>query len=91
MIEQILIEAKYANYIDKAKSEILSDEELLRIKIPSGFVFKGIGLSREIEEKLARFAPQNLFDASQISGVTPASIEVLSLYLHLHAKKSQKA
>ena len=91
VIEQILIEAKYASYIDKARREILTDEELLRIQIPRDFVFEGIGLSREIEEKLARFAPQNLFDASQISGVTPASIEVLSLYLHLHAKKSQKA
>ena len=91
VIEQILIEAKYASYIDKARREILTDEELLRIRIPRDFVFEGIGLSREIEEKLARFAPQNLFDASQISGVTPASIEVLSLYLHLHAKKSQKA
>lgn len=87
VLEQLLIECKYANYIQKAQKAILSDEELLKIKIPSDFAFEGIGLSLETIEKLQKFNPQNLFDASQISGITPASLEVLSLYLHLHAKK----
>ena len=66
---------------------IANMEEMLRIEIPQNFVFDGIpGLSLEVIEKLKKFHPKSLFEASEISGVTPASLEVLQLYIHLHNK-----
>ena len=61
---------------------------MLNIKIPADFSFDMIpGLSLEVVEKLKKFTPKSLFEASEISGVTPASLEVLQLYIHLHHKK----
>ncbi|RAX57035.1 tRNA uridine-5-carboxymethylaminomethyl(34) synthesis enzyme MnmG [Helicobacter monodelphidis] len=87
VLEQIIIEARYANYITKAEQSIRSSEELKCIHIPKDFCFHGIpGLSLEVIEKLSNLCPNNLLEVSQISGITPASIDVLSLYIHLHKK-----
>ncbi|MBX7490185.1 tRNA uridine-5-carboxymethylaminomethyl(34) synthesis enzyme MnmG [Helicobacter turcicus] len=85
---EILVEAKYFNYIQKQQSMIENMDKMLSITIPEGFVFDRIpGLSLEVIEKLKKFNPKSLFEASEISGVTPASLEVLQLYIHLHYKK----
>lgn len=47
-------------------------------------------LSLEVIEKLKKFTPKSLFEASEISGITPASLEVLQLYIHLHHKNLAK-
>ena len=89
--EQIKILCKYDAYIQKQKEAIDGMEEMLKVEIPEDFVFDGIaGLSLEVIEKLKNFAPKTLFDASRISGITPAGIDVLHLYIHLHHKKSSK-
>ena len=41
----------------------------------------------EVVEKLKKFEPKTLFDASKISGITPAGLDVLHLYIHLHHKR----
>ena len=88
-IEQIFIESKYFDYIQKQKEQIGQMEQMLQVEIPRDFVFDKIpGLSLEVIEKLKKFTPQSLFEASEISGITPASIDVLHLYIHLHHKKS---
>jgi tRNA uridine 5-carboxymethylaminomethyl modification enzyme len=86
-IEQILVEAKYYRYIQRQKSQIEKMHEMLEVKIPKDFDFSRVeGLSNEIVEKLQKANPPTLFEASRISGVTPASIEIL----HIHIKMAQK-
>ena len=87
VIEQLLIEAKYNRYIEKQKSQILKMDEMLKIKIPQDFDYKKIsGLSNEVVEKLLKANPPTLFSASQISGITPASIEILNVYIKMRQK-----
>ncbi|MCH5313897.1 MAG: tRNA uridine-5-carboxymethylaminomethyl(34) synthesis enzyme MnmG [Helicobacter sp.] len=90
-LEQICIESKYFDYIQKQKEQISQMQQMLQVEIPRDFVFDSIpGLSLEVIEKLKLFTPKSLFEASEISGITPASIDVLHLYIHLHHKKMAK-
>ena len=86
-LEQIKIECKYYHYIKKQMIEISKLDSTLSVKIPKDFVFDDIpGLSLEVVEKLNKFKPHSLQEASQISGITPASIDVLHLYIHLRSQ-----
>ncbi|MGP1561157.1 MAG: tRNA uridine-5-carboxymethylaminomethyl(34) synthesis enzyme MnmG [Helicobacteraceae bacterium] len=81
-LEQILIGAKYNHYLKKQEAQIQKAQKMLDLAIPQDFVFKGLpGLSNEIVEKLEKLRPQNLMQASRISGVTPAALDILSVYL----------
>ena len=87
VMEQILVEAKYSRYIEKQQQQILKMDDMLKIKIPQSFVYNNIsGLSNEIVEKLEIATPPTLFAASQISGVTPAALEII----HVHIKMAQR-
>ena len=87
VIAQVLVEAKYSRYIEKQQQQILQMDDMLKIKIPEGFVYSHIsGLSNEIVEKMQIATPPTLFAASQISGVTPAALEII----HVHIKMAQK-
>ncbi|MDD3324652.1 MAG: tRNA uridine-5-carboxymethylaminomethyl(34) synthesis enzyme MnmG [Sulfurospirillaceae bacterium] len=86
--EQILIEAKYKNYIEKQKNQIDKMKEMMSIKIPPLMDFDSIsGLSNEVVEKLKRFSPPTLFEASEISGITPAALDILHIYIKIHSRK----
>ena len=86
--EEILVEGKYARYIDKQSDEIARMKKYLKIKIPEGFSFTGVsGLSTEVQEKLAEFNPPTLQAAMNISGITPAAIEILHIYIKMAARK----
>ncbi len=88
--EQILIEAKYANYIEKQKSQIDRMKEMMNIKIPKDMDFASIsGLSNEVVEKLEKFRPPTLFAASEISGITPAAIDILHIYIKVKQKNNK--
>jgi tRNA uridine 5-carboxymethylaminomethyl modification enzyme len=87
VIVQVLVEAKYSRYIEKQQQQILDMDSMLKIKIPQGFVYANIsGLSNEIKEKLTLATPPTLFTASQISGVTPAALDII----HVHIKMAQR-
>ena len=87
-LEQILTEAKYQHYIAEQKKQIDRMKDMMSVKIPEGFNFRGIsGLSNEVVEKLERFAPPTLFAASEISGVTPAAIDILHIYIKMSTPK----
>ncbi|MDD5549445.1 MAG: FAD-dependent oxidoreductase, partial [Sulfurovaceae bacterium] len=91
VIEQVLIESKYSRYIDKQLIQIEKMEEMLKIKIPSSFNYKKVcGLSNEIVEKLQKFTPPTLQAASQISGITPAAIEIIHIYIKMEQKSKSK-
>ncbi len=82
--EQLLINAKYDKYIERQKEMIQKMHEMLEVKIPEGMSFENVsGLSNEIKEKLAQFNPTTLQAASQISGMTPAAIEILHVYIKM--------
>jgi len=88
--EEILVEGKYARYIDKQSEEIQRMKKYLKIKIPEGFDFTGVsGLSKEVQEKLVSFSPPTLQAAMNISGITPAAIEILHIYIKMAARKSK--
>lgn len=87
--EEILVEAKYARYVEKQQEDIEKMKKLLHVKIPEGFDFASVsGLSKEIVEKFQTFNPPTLQAASQISGVTPAAIDILQIYIKMQARKS---
>ena len=79
-INQILTEAKYYHYIAQQHIEVEKMKGLLDVKIPNDLDFKTIsGLSNEVVEKLIKFAPPTLAAASNISGITPAAIDILHI------------
>ncbi len=83
-LEQILIEAKYYRYIEKQKSQIDNMHKMLKVKIPQDFDYNIVeGLSNEVKEKLIKATPPTLHSASQISGITPAAIEILHVYISM--------
>ena len=87
VIEQILIETKYNRYIEKQQTQVNKMKDMLKVRIPEGFDFTKVsGLSNEIVEKLSKINPPTLFNASEISGVTPASLEILHIYIKMAQK-----
>lgn len=87
VIDQILVEAKYSRYIEKQQTQINKMKDMLKIKIPEGFIYNNVsGLSNEVVEKLEESNPPTLFSASEISGVTPAALDII----HIHIKMAQK-
>jgi tRNA uridine 5-carboxymethylaminomethyl modification enzyme len=89
--EEILVEGKYARYIDKQSEEIQKMKKYLKVKIPEGFDFTTVsGLSKEVQEKLATFNPPTLQAAMNISGITPAAIEILHIYIKMASRERKK-
>ena len=83
------MQLKYAGYIDRQNLEIKRLEGLEEQKIPEGFAFASVdGLSNEAKEKLSLMQPISLGQASRISGVSPADISVLMVFLQ--KKRSEK-
>lgn len=79
---EVEIEVKYSGFIRRQLSEVASFKNLEKIKLPGTLDYKDIsGLSREIKEKLVKFKPINLGQASRISGITPAAVSLLMVYL----------
>ena len=81
-LNEIINEAKYYHYIMQQKEQINHMQELRALKIPENFIYDKIsGLSNEVIEKLKSHKPSTLFSASQISGITPAAIDILHIYI----------
>jgi tRNA uridine 5-carboxymethylaminomethyl modification enzyme len=80
--EQVEIQVKYQGYIDRQLEQVERARKLEGARIPEGFDYAGMpGLTAEVREKLLRFRPDTLGQASRIPGMTPAAISVLSIYL----------
>lgn len=76
------IEIKYAGYIDRQEKDIKDDAFLEAIQLPESLDYGKVGgLSREVVEKLRRHGPQTLGQASRISGVTAAAVQILRIHL----------
>ena len=80
--EQAEINIKYKGYIEKEKENVAKLYRLENIKIPDLFDFNQItSLSAEAKQKLNKIKPKTIAQASRISGVSPADINVLLIYL----------
>jgi tRNA uridine 5-carboxymethylaminomethyl modification enzyme len=73
---------KYEGFIRRQEINIKKMQDIEKIKLPQGMVFSKIpGLSIEIIQKLEQIRPVSLGQASRISGVTPAAVMILMVYL----------
>ena len=82
VIEQTEIQVKYSGYIDKEKNNADKLNRLENIKIPPHFNYSNLqSMSLEAREKLNKIQPVTISQASRISGVSPADISVLLVYM----------
>lgn len=81
-IEQAEIQIKYQVYIDKEKDLVERMGQLEDLEIPEMFDYQRIiSLGAEAREKLNRAKPRTLGQASRISGITPADVQILIVYM----------
>ena len=93
VIEQIEIQYKYEGYIKKAEEKVEKLHRMEAKKIPANIDYKAIdGLATEAVEKLTKIQPETLAQASRISGVNPADISILAVYIQQGriAKKTEE-
>ena len=82
VVNQVEIEVKYEGYVARQQVEVTKQAALEETKIPTDFDYSKIsGLSNEVVIKLKAAAPETVGQASRISGVTPAAISVLLVYI----------
>jgi tRNA uridine 5-carboxymethylaminomethyl modification enzyme len=82
VIEQVNLEAKYAGYIDRQAAQIERFQRMESRPIPAHFDYAGVPqLRAEAREKLSRIRPASLGQAGRISGICPADLAVLLIYL----------
>jgi tRNA uridine 5-carboxymethylaminomethyl modification enzyme len=83
--EQVEIQIKYAGYIERQKDEIAKTLRNENTLIPINFDFSQIsGLSNEVVSKLSDTRPETIGKAGRISGITPAAVSLLIVYLKKH-------
>jgi tRNA uridine 5-carboxymethylaminomethyl modification enzyme len=82
VIEQVVLEAKYCGYIDRQAAQVERFQRLESKSIPAHFDYGAVPQLRcEAKEKLTRIRPNSIGQASRISGISPADLAVLLLYL----------
>ena len=82
VLEQVGIEIKYEGYIEREKQQIENFKKMEGKKIPEGFDYDKVqNLRIEARQKLKKFKPESIGQASRIIGVSPADISVLLVYL----------
>jgi len=87
-LKAIETEIKYAGYLDQQRKSIEKLKKAEGRTIPEWFDYSNVsGLSREMQEKLARVRPQTLGQASRIPGVTPAALSLVNVYIEIQGKR----
>jgi tRNA uridine 5-carboxymethylaminomethyl modification enzyme len=82
VIEQVVLEAKYGGYIERQAAQVERFQRMESRPIPAHFDYAAIPqLRAEAKEKLSRVRPASLGQASRISGISPADLAVLVIYL----------
>ena len=88
VIEQVNINIKYNGYIERQKKQVKNFKKLENKKIPEDFDYKKVkSLRIEAIQKLEFYRPVNIGQASRISGVSPADISVLLIYMEQMNRK----
>lgn len=82
VFEGVQIEIKYEGYIKRQKADIDEMRRLEKKMLPQNIDYRTLlGLRKEAQEKLDQVKPSNIGQASRISGVSPADISVLLIWL----------
>jgi tRNA uridine 5-carboxymethylaminomethyl modification enzyme len=82
VVEQVVLEAKYAGYIGRQAADVERFRKLEGKAIPAAFDYMAVPqLRREAKEKLTKLRPSSLGQAGRVSGITPADLAVLLFYL----------
>jgi tRNA uridine 5-carboxymethylaminomethyl modification enzyme len=80
--EQVEIQVKYAGYIQRQEEQVARLRKLEEMKLPTRIDYYRIpGLSTEVKEKLNKVKPLSIAQASRVSGITPAALSILMVYL----------
>ncbi len=89
--EQVQVQVKYEGYIKKQKQQVNRFEKLESKKIPADVRYNEVkGLRKEAEQRLDEIRPTSIGQASRISGVSPADINVLLIFLEQRNRSKQK-
>jgi tRNA uridine 5-carboxymethylaminomethyl modification enzyme len=81
-LEQVILECKYSGYIDRQAAQVERFQRMESKSIPAHFDYAAVPqLRMEAKEKLGRIRPTSLGQASRISGISPADLAVLLIYL----------
>ncbi|GAB2717180.1 tRNA uridine-5-carboxymethylaminomethyl(34) synthesis enzyme MnmG [Paenibacillus thermoaerophilus] len=92
MMEQVEIQIKYAGYIEKQLQHVERLEKLEKRRIPPDLDYWAVhGIANEAKQKLSQIRPVSIGQASRISGVTPADISILLVYLETYGKAASAA
>jgi tRNA uridine 5-carboxymethylaminomethyl modification enzyme len=89
LAERVEIRVKYEGYIAREMEEAGRAQTFESLELPTDFDYSELaGLSREVQEKLARFRPRSIGQASRIAGITPAAVSILIVYLKAAGRKT---
>jgi tRNA uridine 5-carboxymethylaminomethyl modification enzyme len=90
--EQVEIQAKYEGYVERQRDEVKRRAAQEDQPLPANLDYAAVrGLSKEAQQKLERHRPETLGQAARISGVTPAAIALLQVYLKRAAAPQKKS
>lgn len=90
VVEQVEIEIKYEGYIERQLKQVEHYKKMEKKKIPADLDYNEVGSLRlEARQKLIAYQPVSVGQASRISGVSPADISVLLVYLENYNRKKQ--
>ncbi|MFC0234402.1 tRNA uridine-5-carboxymethylaminomethyl(34) synthesis enzyme MnmG [Vagococcus entomophilus] len=82
VVEQVEVQIKYEGYIKKAQEKVDKMKRMEAKKIPTNIDYQAIhGLATEARQKLEKIQPETLAQASRISGVNPADMSILMVYI----------
>jgi tRNA uridine 5-carboxymethylaminomethyl modification enzyme len=82
VVEQVVLESKYSGYIDRQSTEVERFRRMEHKAIPATFDYAALPqLRKEAKEKLGKIRPASIGQASRVSGITPADLSVLLIYL----------
>lgn len=92
VLHQVEVEVKYAGYIQRQLEEVRRFKSLEDKQIPDGFDYARVtGLRKEAQQKLAAIRPRTLGQAARISGVSPADVAILTIWLRRYGAEAQPA
>lgn len=87
---EVIYRIKYAGYLEREMRHMQKISELEHVKIPNGFDYENVkNLSNESRQKLCKYQPINLGQASRISGITPVDISLISVAIQKRGKQMQ--
>jgi tRNA uridine 5-carboxymethylaminomethyl modification enzyme len=91
-LKSVETEIKYEGYLLQQQRAIDRLKKSEQRTIPHWFNYSSVsGLSREMQEKLAKIQPRTLGQASRIPGVTPAAVSLVNVYIEIQARRREQA